>query len=73
MRSPAGVPLLACLLSGPLIAQQYDLRTFSWEEGLPSASVNALCEDPDGFLWIATDGGAARSEGLRFDTYGQGP
>jgi ligand-binding sensor domain-containing protein/class 3 adenylate cyclase len=71
MRSPAGVPLLACLLSGPLIAQQYDLRTFSLEQGLPSASVNALCEDLDGFLWIATDGGAARSEGLRFDTYGQ--
>ncbi|MBK7102202.1 MAG: hypothetical protein IPH63_10520 [Flavobacteriales bacterium] len=41
------------------------------EQGLPSASVNALCGGSDGFLWIATDGGAARSEGLRFDTYGQ--
>ncbi len=72
MRSPAGATLLSfVLVAGPLAAQQYDLRTFSLEQGLPSASVNALCEDRDGFLWIATDGGAARSEGLRFDTYGQ--
>ena len=72
MRSPAGALCLGLLLiaarSG---AQQYDLRTFSLEQGLPSATVNALCEDRDGFLWIATDGGAARSEGLRFETYGR--
>jgi ligand-binding sensor domain-containing protein len=52
-------------------AQQYGLRTFSIEEGLPSASTNGLCEDRDGFLWIATDAGAARSEGLHFETFGR--
>ncbi|HRO98014.1 MAG TPA: two-component regulator propeller domain-containing protein, partial [Flavobacteriales bacterium] len=56
------LPLLLALL-GALprsAAQQYDLRTFSLEQGLPSASVNALCEDAEGFLWVATDQGAAR-------------
>ncbi|MBL7940186.1 MAG: hypothetical protein JNL43_12560 [Flavobacteriales bacterium] len=72
MRSPVGALCLVLLLSaGRSGAQQYDLRTFSLEQGLPSATVNALCEDRDGFLWIATDGGAARSEGLRFETYGR--
>lgn len=66
------LPLLLALL-GALprsAAQQYDLRTFSLEQGLPSASVNALCEDAEGFLWVATDQGAARGQGLRFTSWG---
>ena len=39
--------LAALLLPGLSGAQQYDLRTFSLEQGLPSAAVNALCEDND--------------------------
>jgi class 3 adenylate cyclase/ligand-binding sensor domain-containing protein len=50
-------------------AQQYDLRTFSLEQGLPSAAVNAMCEDQDGFLWVATDHGLGRSQGTRFETF----
>ena len=61
--------ILAMFVAGTLEAQQYGLRTFSLDEGLPSASVNALCEDQAGFLWVATDAGAARSAGLRFDVY----
>ncbi|MBK8499458.1 MAG: hypothetical protein IPL52_11745 [Flavobacteriales bacterium] len=56
--------LLPALRSG---AQQYDLRTLSLEEGLPSAGTFALCEDRDGFLWVGTLQGAARSAGLRFE------
>jgi class 3 adenylate cyclase/ligand-binding sensor domain-containing protein len=67
-----GPLLLACLLSCTTTdAQQYDLRTLSLEEGLPSATVNALCEDADGFLWVGTAQGAARSEGLRFESFGR--
>lgn len=66
-RSAAFLSLL--LLAIGLHAQQYGLRTFSLEEGLPSASVNALCEDSEGFLWIATEQGIARGQGLRFETF----
>ncbi|MCC6937394.1 MAG: hypothetical protein IT226_04165 [Flavobacteriales bacterium] len=71
MRCAFGPLLLACLL-GPLAtaAQQYDLRTLSLEEGLPSAAVNALCEDSEGFLWVGTAQGAARSEGSHFESIG---
>jgi ligand-binding sensor domain-containing protein/class 3 adenylate cyclase len=64
------VPALL-LVAAPCLApaQQYDLRTFSLEQGLPSASVNAMCEDADGFLWVATDQGLGRSQGLRFEAF----
>jgi ligand-binding sensor domain-containing protein/class 3 adenylate cyclase len=66
----AALPVLLSLLSsGALHAQQYDLRNFSLEQGLPSASVNALCEDADGFLWVATDNGIARGQGTRFEAF----
>ena len=72
MRSPGGAVLLVALLwAGRSGAQQYDLRTFSLEEGLPSASVNATCEDREGFLWVATDQGLARSQGSRFEPFGE--
>ncbi|MEZ4740818.1 MAG: two-component regulator propeller domain-containing protein, partial [Flavobacteriales bacterium] len=72
MRSPAGPLILSLLLwAGSSGAQQYDLRNYGQEQGLPSATVNSLCEDHDGFLWVATDGGAARSEGSRFQAFGR--
>ncbi|MEO8588056.1 MAG: adenylate/guanylate cyclase domain-containing protein [Flavobacteriales bacterium] len=70
-RSVGPLVLASLLWPGLSGAQQYDLRTFSLEQGLPSAAVNALCEDHDGFLWVATDQGAARSEGLHFETVGR--
>ncbi|MCW5900386.1 MAG: hypothetical protein KIT10_14060 [Flavobacteriales bacterium] len=57
-------------LAGAAQAQQYDVRTYGLEHGLPSASVHALREDKAGFLWIATDGGAVRTDGLHFTTFG---
>ncbi len=65
----AGLALLFVALAPDALAQQYNLRTYSLEQGLPSSSVNALCEDADGYLWIGTAQGAARSDGLRFEGY----
>lgn len=70
MRVAGGAVLLPLLLLAARAgAQQYDLRTFSLEQGLPSAAVNAICEDADGFLWLATDQGLARSQGSRFEAF----
>ncbi|HRH39564.1 MAG TPA: two-component regulator propeller domain-containing protein, partial [Flavobacteriales bacterium] len=52
----------------PSFAQQYDLRTLSLEQGLPSMGINALCLDHEGFLWVGTMLGAARCDGSRFET-----
>jgi ligand-binding sensor domain-containing protein/signal transduction histidine kinase len=35
-------------------------------DGLPSDSVTAIIQTGDGFMWIGTDGGLARFDGLKF-------
>ncbi|MFT3755090.1 MAG: two-component regulator propeller domain-containing protein [Pseudoxanthomonas sp.] len=42
------------------------LRNFSYEQGLPQVSVNALLQSHDGYLWIGTFGGLARFDGSHF-------
>ncbi len=70
MRLAIAASLLTVLAGGGRAgAQQYDLRTFSLEQGLPSAAVNAICEDQEGFLWVATDHGLARGQGSRFEAF----
>lgn len=39
------------------------------DRGLPQNSVNALLETRDGYLWIATFGGLARFDGVRFRVF----
>ena len=43
------------------------LRTdFTVEEGLPDNEVNAITQTRNGFLWVGTDGGLARFDGVHF-------
>ncbi len=49
------------------------LFTFqSWrsEQGLPQDRVRALAQTSDGYLWVGTDDGVARFDGVRFVSYG---
>ena len=41
-------------------------QAWSTEEGLPDASVHQIFQSLDGYLWIATEGGAARFDGSAF-------
>ncbi|MBZ0114446.1 MAG: diguanylate cyclase [Thermoanaerobaculia bacterium] len=45
-----------------------ELRRWTTAEGLPHDHVNALFEDREGILWIATRGGLVRREGDGFST-----
>jgi ligand-binding sensor domain-containing protein/signal transduction histidine kinase len=45
-------------------------RTWQREQGLPQNSVCALAQTPDGYLWVGTDDGVARFDGVRFVTFG---
>ena len=47
-------------------AQQYDIRVFGVEDGLPGSTVNAIAQDSAGFLWVETDGGLCRFDGRNF-------
>jgi len=56
--------LLGCTLS--VQAQQYALKHFTVEDGLPSSNLYDVVQDKDGFLWIATEGGMAKYDGHEF-------
>lgn len=44
----------------------FSSRAWETDDGLPHNSVNAVLRREDGFLWIATQGGLVRFDGLEF-------
>ena len=44
-------------------------RDFFVRDGLPSNWINDVVQTRDGFVWIATDSGLVRYDGLRFSTF----
>jgi signal transduction histidine kinase/ligand-binding sensor domain-containing protein len=65
---PAVDPLAAEVDAIP-VSEDYILRTWGMEEGLPSNRVTSLTQTPDGYLWVGTLGGLARFDGVRFTTF----
>ena len=66
--------LLLCLrpsFSQPLaeISQQYLRTTWTTENGLPQNTITAICQTPDGYLWLGTFGGLARFDGVKFTVF----
>ncbi len=50
-------------------AQQYDIRVFGVEDGLPGSTVKAIAQDSAGFLWVETAEGCARFDGKHFAAF----
>lgn len=59
----------AFLLPASVVAQEYQLRQFRVEHGLPANVIKAITQDSLGYFWIATDEGLVQFDGLRFTTY----
>ena len=57
--------LSSALDSGHSVTQ-LGLDHWSTREGLPQDKVQALAQTPDGFLWIGTQNGLARFDGVHF-------
>lgn len=49
---------------------QYVHRVWQREQGLPQQSVVGLAQSDDGYLWIGTQEGLARFDGVRFTVFG---
>ena len=45
-------------------------RAWGTEVGLPQNTVNAIVQTRDGYLWLGTQGGLARFDGVRFTVFG---
>ncbi len=59
----------ALALDPTLQPSQYVLDTWQTPEGLPQNSAKALARTPDGYLWIGTEEGLARFDGVRFTVF----
>ena len=53
-------------LDPSLAIGQYRHQSWSTREGLPQSSVEALLQTRDGYLWVGTQEGLARFDGVRF-------
>ena len=51
------------------IAQQYNFRNFSIEDGLEQSQVNVIYQDQKGYIWIGANGGLTRFDGKNFKTW----
>ena len=67
----------ACILVGGTASatdsarsfDQYASRQWTQAQGLPQNSVSAIAQTPDGYLWLATEGGLVRFDGVRMTTF----
>ncbi|MFC3032644.1 diguanylate cyclase [Pseudoalteromonas fenneropenaei] len=49
--------------------QQYDLRNWTVNDGLPQISVYDIVQDDNSYLWLATEKGVVRFDGEQFRTF----
>ena len=48
---------------------QYSVEVRTVDHGLPQNTVSAIVQTRDGYLWLATNGGLARYDGVSFKTF----
>jgi len=51
------------------VLTDYALESWSQKDGLPDASVYALAQDGDGYIWVGTEDGPYRFDGVRFTSW----
>ena len=44
-------------------------RLYTSELGLPNSQINRICQDGHGFLWVCTEGGLLRYDGVYFEEF----
>ena len=76
LRILALVLLLCSLLPQPARAldpaksfHHYVRDSWSVQEGMPQISAVAIAQTPDGYIWIATQAGVSRFDGVGFETF----
>ena len=62
--------LLAMFVAGQ---ENYAIKTFTTDQGLPHNHVRSITQDQNGFLWIGTWDGLSRYDGYEFRNYFHNP
>ncbi len=48
---------------------EFGRQTWETENGLPQNTVHAIFQSQDGYIWVGTEGGLARFDGVKFAVY----
>ncbi|MBS0461739.1 MAG: response regulator [Proteobacteria bacterium] len=64
---------VVCAHAAPTLVETPSLRMQGVADGLPSSSVNAIAQDAQGYLWLGTDDGLARFDGIGFKVWRHDP
>src|SRR3954454_18990972 len=59
----------ATRVEGEPHSEQFRIRRWSVDEGLPQSRIVCLKQTRDGYLWIGTFSGLARFDGVRFTPF----
>jgi len=64
-----GLATSAAALEPSTSLASYGRQAWAMENGLPQNTVQALAQTKDGFLWLGTEAGLVRFDGVEFQTY----
>ena len=60
---------LLCGICWQLSAQQYGYIQYNYQSGAPFDQVSSVIQDEEGFIWIGSQNGLYRFDGINFDIY----
>src|SRR3984893_18741178 len=60
--------VMSLLFSSRLVAQLYNVATYSLRDGLPEERLNCLLQDSKGYIWIGARFGLYKFKGKKFFT-----
>ena len=63
------IVLLFALVSQSLFSQQYFVKSYTSEDGLPTRLVTDVCQDKTGYMWFTTSLGISKYDGFSFTNY----
>ena len=65
--------LLAGVISArtALAASHYQIDVWQADDGLPQGTVNSVVQTPDGYLWLGTQNGLVRFDGIAFKVFNE--
>src|SRR5580692_5688354 len=60
---------VSLLLSFPAFSQEYSYTHYDITDGLAGSTVYCITQDKDGFLWMGTETGVSRFDGIHFRNF----
>jgi ligand-binding sensor domain-containing protein/signal transduction histidine kinase len=63
--------LLVVLVENAMPATDYRFDTWQTDDGLPQGTVTSIVQTPDGYLWLGTQNGLVRFDGVSFRVFNE--